>query len=41
MLQGLALAIAWLVTYWLTMDGLDRIHPVSAADDVPGGGSGR
>ena len=36
-LHSLALAIACLVTYWLTVHGLARIHSVSAADDVLGG----
>lgn len=36
-LHSLALAIACLVTYWLTVHGLGRIHSVSAADDALGG----
>ena len=36
-LHSLALAIACLLTYWLTVHGLERIHSVSAADDVLGG----
>ena len=36
-LHSLALAIACLVTYWLTVHGLARIHSVSAGDDVLGG----
>ena len=36
-LHSLALAVACLVTYWLTVHGLARIHSVSAADDVLGG----
>ena len=36
-LHSLALAIACLVTYWLTVHGLARIRSVSAADDVLGG----
>jgi uncharacterized membrane protein YccC len=35
--HSLALAIACLITYWLTVHGLARIHSVSAADDVLGG----
>jgi uncharacterized membrane protein YccC len=35
-LHSLALAIACLVTYWLAVHGLARIHSVSAADDVLG-----
>jgi uncharacterized membrane protein YccC len=35
--HNVALAIACLITYWLTVHGLDRIHSVSAADDVLGG----
>ena len=36
-LHSVALAIASLVTYWLTVHGLARIHSVSRADDVLGG----
>jgi len=36
-LHSLALAIACLVTYWLTVHGLARIHSVSAPDHVLGG----
>lgn len=36
-LHSLALAVACLVTYWLTVHGLARVHSVSAADDVLGG----
>jgi uncharacterized membrane protein YccC len=35
--HSLALAIACLITYWLTVHGLARIHSVSGADDVLGG----
>jgi uncharacterized membrane protein YccC len=35
--HSLALAIACLITYWLTVHGLARLHSVSAADDVLGG----
>ncbi len=35
--HSIALAIACLVTYWLTVHALARIHPVSRADDVLGG----
>ena len=35
--HSLVLAIACLITYWLTVHGLARIHSVSAADDVLGG----
>ena len=37
MLHSLALAFGCLITYWLTVHGLARIHSVSAADDVLGG----
>ena len=36
-LHSIAVAIASLVAYWLTVHGLARIHSVSAADDVLGG----
>jgi uncharacterized membrane protein YccC len=36
-LHSLAVAIACLVTYWLTVHGLARLHSVSRADDVLGG----
>jgi uncharacterized membrane protein YccC len=36
-LHNLVLAIACLITYWLTVHGLARIHSVSPADDVLGG----
>ncbi|HEY4828405.1 MAG TPA: FUSC family protein [Solirubrobacteraceae bacterium] len=36
-LHSLALAIACLVTYWLAVHGLARLHSVSRADDVLGG----
>ena len=36
-LHSVALAIASLVTYWLTVHGLARVRSVSTADDVLGG----
>jgi uncharacterized membrane protein YccC len=35
--HSVALAIACLLTYWVTVHGVARIHSVSGADDVLGG----